>query len=109
MSSYVYCISNSKNGLKYIGSTTENLGKRMVRHRSKCKAFPNRKLYKAMREIGADNWKIELLQELEVSNKEALFRAEAFFIMAYNSIADGLNMKMPVSLKKIKQLTQHNK
>ena len=82
---FVYKLSNTENDKLYIGSTTSNLPKRLSQHVC-CSKDKDTKLYKAMREIGADKFIIELLVECDERRKR-----EQMFIEAFKSISNGYN------------------
>jgi hypothetical protein len=51
----------------------------------------NRKLYKAMREIGIEQFYIELIEEYPCENVEQLEAREGYFIREFNSFKNGYN------------------
>ena len=61
----IYCVRNSIDDDIYVGSTTQSLSKRMAKHRTEVrnKAHEQYKLYIKMKELGSDNFYIELLEE----------------------------------------------
>ena len=73
----IYCIRNTVNKDIYIGSTTQALSRRMVKHRSKAKSEEanHYKLYKLMNSIGVDTFYIEHLVDCPCQSLEHL-RAE---------------------------------
>lgn len=60
----IYLIENSVNSYKYIGQTNGTLEDRIRHHRSNIKSG-NTNLYKAMREIGFENFSIRPIEYLE--------------------------------------------
>lgn len=82
--SKVYKITNSIDDEIYIGSTTyQYLATRINSHRMMCKDISGRrdsKLYNKMRELGVENFKIELLEEVKCDCKEALLLKEQEYI-----------------------------
>ena len=73
----IYCLRNIINNDVYVGSTTQPLSKRMVKHRCDAKhKYSNRKVHTVMFEIGIDNFYIELLEEYPCDNVEQLNRKE---------------------------------
>jgi hypothetical protein len=58
----IYIITSTKITLVYVGSTTSTLKKRFAEHISEAKRGGSRKLCQAIRELGADNFEIELLE-----------------------------------------------
>lgn len=95
--SKVYKITNSINDDIYIGSTTyQYLCNRMNQHRMMTKDLTGRresKLYKLMRELGNDNFKIELLEEVECYNKKDLLLREQYYIDLLKPSLNMLNSK----------------
>ena len=73
----IYCIRNTVNKDIYIGSTTQALSRRMVKHRSKAKSEEanHYKIYKLMNSIGVDTFYIEHLVDCPCQSLEHL-RAE---------------------------------
>ena len=82
--SKVYKITNSIDDEIYIGSTTyQYLATRINSHRMMCKDISGRrdsKLYNKMRELGVENFKIELLEEVNCESKEDLLKKEQEYI-----------------------------
>ena len=87
----IYQILNSINDEVYIGSTCQPLSKRMVKHRW---GMNNQKmrLYDMMKELGADKFYIELVEEYPCDNIEQLRQREGHYIRqlgTLNSRVDG--------------------
>lgn len=63
----IYIIRNKVNDLTYVGSTCQSLSKRMAQHRrdSKNNKLTGVKLHNLMKEIGVDNFYIELILSLQ--------------------------------------------
>ena len=80
--SKIYKLIDQDSGYYYIGSTCGTLTQRLCRHKSVSKTNPERKVYKAYNEIGWENVKIILVQELYLDNKNELLRAENDVIMS---------------------------
>ena len=61
----IRCTLEGHEDLIYVGSTTTTLAKRLYQHR-KTSEDPSqtRRLYEAMRELGAANWCISLLEDV---------------------------------------------
>jgi hypothetical protein len=78
----IRCKTDEK--LIYVGSTTQPLSKRMVEHRSKhnkdYSANYSKPLYIKMREIGIDNFYIELYEDFPCERKEQLEKYEGEII-----------------------------
>lgn len=113
--SKVYKIINSIDDEIYIGSTTyQYLCNRMNQHRMSCKDISGRrdsKLYNKMRELGIENFKIELLEEVKCDNKEALLIKEQEYI---DLLKPSLNMlrckpRTKEEIKEYKKQWEENK
>ena len=73
----IYTIRNYIDNEIYVGSTIQPLHKRWYKHKSKCESRqPNMKLYHHMRNIGIDNFYIELHEEHICENVQQLRRRE---------------------------------
>ena len=61
----IYCIRNCIDNDVYAGHTTQALSKRMDKHRSDCRTSKSqsRIIYLKMRELGIENFYIELLEK----------------------------------------------
>ena len=84
----IYSIRNNMNDDVYVGSTTQPLSKRMARHRGNVngkKCF-NYKLYQTMREIGVENFYIELIENYPCENVEQLRKREGEWIRQVGTI-----------------------
>lgn len=80
----VYKMTNNKNGMIYIGCTTQSLVTRMNKHRNddiKC----NTLLGQAIREFGWESFSYECLEEIE--DRKTLFEAERHYIELLHSYA----------------------
>jgi len=65
----------------YVGSTTKTLRQRLVKHRSKSHEAPNRKVYKCILGSGGFNeWKMEVLEEVETECGVVRRTREQFYI-----------------------------
>jgi len=87
----IYKIANTYNDRMYIGQTTCGLPYRMKRHIQDAKAGSDLLLYRAMRSIGIDNFKIEKLDE--AFNPYDLDDLEAQYITKYDSVRNGYNLE----------------
>lgn len=89
---YVYKISNNSNEKVYIGMTTRTIEKRKKEHekayQDKNSRMYNFKIYKAMRDIGINNFSYEVLEECE---DDLLPERERYWIQKYNSVYNGYN------------------
>ena len=68
----IYCIRNTINSDIYVGSSTDSLSKRMVKHRSKARSEEAQhfKLYQEMNKLGVENFYIELMHNFSCNNSE---------------------------------------
>ena len=84
----IYKILNTVNSDCYIGSTCQKLSQRLAKHRSVMNSQNkrNRMLYEAMREIGADNFYIELVKECPCENVEQLRAMEGEYIRTMGTL-----------------------
>ena len=91
---FIYCITNTETGKKYIGQTTQNINKRFSSHCYAAKQNKDtigcRRLVNSMKHYGVEYFKIETL--IEVDNK-LLDENEIKFIKMYNTIhPEGYNL-----------------
>jgi len=84
----VYKILNLLNDKVYIGITSKTLQERFTWHIRDCRRGVSKKLYSAMRELGEENFNIELLEECNPDNVK---KTEEFYIMKYNAYDNGYN------------------
>ena len=72
-SARIYVIRNTVDDDTYIGSTVARLSKRVSKHREDMRQDTRKsKLHEKMRELGSDNFYIELIEECPVDNFEQL-------------------------------------
>jgi len=90
--SRVYKIINDVDELVYIGSTTQILSKRMVKHRDNAKRGQENKIYIHMRLIGIEHFKIFLVREYKNISKERLKYKEDKYIKKFDTVNKGLNL-----------------
>ena len=86
--SKIYQILNHVDDAVYIGSTTQPLCKRMAYHRrdmTKIRHF-NRPVYEKMRELGVENFYIELIEEYPCESKEQLTKREGHYIRQFGTL-----------------------
>lgn len=84
---YIYKISNDVNGLVYVGQTVFSVNERLKEHIYDSKR-DNSEFHKAIRDIGEEHFKIEILEECPI---ERLNEREVFWISYYNSFYCGYN------------------
>lgn len=112
---FVYKITNNINDKFYIGSTTSTLKKRFKQHYTKSNIINDRNynmpVYKCMRELGRDNFKINLVEAIEYDDKIELLKREALCIIDQGfSLNDVLPYVSPEDrCKKIKEWFTKNK
>jgi len=95
---YVYKITNTLTDKIYIGSTKTSIEQRFEEH---VKCNDGSPLHSAMQELGAENFKIELVEKVEYYDEEQLLITEACHMMKNNSIEAGYNTKFSVSLENL--------
>ena len=90
--SRVYKIVNDIDELVYIGSTKQILCRRMTEHRKLALKGCERKLYKHMRDIGSEHFKIMCVREYNDISKDRLKYKEDKYIKRFDTVQNGLNM-----------------
>ena len=79
--SKIYAIRNKLNNEVYVGSTSIELCKRMVKHRCMANKKPEASpLHTYMKENGIENFYIELIEEYKCENVEQLRKREGEII-----------------------------
>ena len=77
----IYKVVNKLNSEIYVGSTTLDLEKRMIKHKCDAKQRPHlSKFYTYMSELGIDDFDIELIEKCPCENKEELRKREGEII-----------------------------
>jgi len=85
----IYKIKNLINEKEYVGCTISTLKKRFEEHIFRClKTDSNTKLCNSIRKYGFENFRIELIDECDVSN---IYEKEKHFINKMNTFENGLN------------------
>lgn len=87
----IYKIVNDVDNRIYIGSTKNTLRDRMYSHRSASRQNTESKIYRFMREVGEDHFKILLIEEREFKSRDEMVSLEDEYIKKYNTINEGLN------------------
>ena len=72
----IYEIVNDVDDEFYIGSTKDRLSRRMYGHRGKVKQGRTSTIYSKMRELGTDQFRIVLIEEIECASIDELRRCE---------------------------------
>jgi len=77
----VYKIVNDINDDVYVGSTVNTLSQRMAHHKYDFEKYPDRKIYKFIRDIGGDwsHCKIILIEDYPCERKEQLLQREQYY------------------------------
>ena len=92
----IYCVRNHIDDDVYVGSTTQLVCKRMVKHRHDMKLKQHVKVYTNMNELGIDKFYIELIENYPCESKEELCKREGHFIRemgTLNSVIAGRTQK----------------
>ena len=98
----IYKLFNTINGDFYIGSTVNKyLCNRLSMHKYES-TRANSKLYTAMKELGKENFKIELLETIECNCKRELTNREQYYI---DTLLPTYNMNKTIPVDK----EQYNK
>lgn len=85
----IYKIKNLVNQKEYVGCTISTLKKRFEEHIFRCtKSDSNTKLCNSIRKYGFENFRIELIDECDVS---IIYEKEKYFINEMNTFKNGLN------------------
>ena len=88
MTGYIYKITNLINQKAYIGKTVGSIEKRWQEHKRDCKRFSDRPLYRALNKYGIDNFKVELVEEVDIKD---LSEREIYWIGYYHTYTEGYN------------------
>ncbi len=90
----IYRINNDVDDLFYIGSTTQTLARRFGGHKSKAISNPDLKFYSHMNNLGFGCFRIILIENIEVDNKDEIKKKEDEYIRllkpslnSYNAVA----------------------
>jgi hypothetical protein len=77
---YIYKVVNDIDDKIYVGSTELKLNDRYNHHKSECRNGSKKKVHIHMRNVGIDHCRIELIEEVEVKEKEELYEEEQKYI-----------------------------
>ena len=81
----IYQILNTVNDDVYVGSTTQPLCKRLYKHKADAKVR-DCNIHKSIREIGEDNFYIELIETCPCNSREELRAREGYYIRARGTL-----------------------
>jgi len=102
---YIYKICNKNSDKIYIGSTVQDLKKRFIKHKSRCKIYlETNNHYITSFEIVKDPTSyIEQLAEIQFYNKKELLQKEIMFIEMYKDICVNKTFNLSIEQKKEKE------
>lgn len=104
----IYVVRNTVNKKLYYGSTCQPLHKRFHDHKNSTSGYKkDRNLYKAMNELGFENFYIELVENFPCNSKPELVAREGHYIRVYNTHKEGYNML--VAGRSVKEWIEDNK
>lgn len=98
MLGHIYRITNTENEKVYIGSTETSIHYRFQVHQCNSDNLcygGNSELYKAMREMGNDKFRVEFIRTVRVPDTDELRREEARELIRCGGIVDTYNERMP--------------
>lgn len=85
----IYKITNINNDLIYVGCTINSLEQRFYEHIYRCfKTDYKSKLYNSIRKYGIENFKIDLIEECDLS---LIYETEKKYIKEFDTYENGLN------------------
>lgn len=90
---YIYKLT-SPSGKSYVGRTND-FTSRMHKHKSDAAIGKERKLYTAIRKYGWDNFKKEIIAEVEGDHSATIM--ELYYITEYNTFHEGYNCTLNTS------------
>ena len=82
----IYQIKNNIDDEVYVGSTCVPLGRRMTKHRYAAKHDGTVSLYKKFKELGADLFYIELIEEYQCNTTQELLARDGYYIKERGTI-----------------------
>jgi group I intron endonuclease len=101
----IYKITNNVDSDIYVGSTTNSIHLRFAVHiiTAQYTKAKHRLLYKKMNELGIENFKIELLDEMQCENKRDLQTLEGYYILKYGTLNHNMAGRTIKDWRKIKR------
>ena len=106
----IYKVINKLNSEIYVGSTTLDLDKRMIKHKCDAKQRPHlSKFYTFMNETGIDNFEIELIEDYPCETQEELRKREGKIIKAMATLNQRVAGRTPTEYSKEYRQTKKDK
>ena len=105
----IYKIINSVDDSLYIGSTTLDLKLRFYLHKNHSKICKHRLLYKKINELGIENFKIELIEEVKCDSKQDLKTIEGTYIKQFGNLNNNMAGRTIKEWRQLKDLCQCGK
>jgi hypothetical protein len=99
---HLYLITNLLNNKQYVGITTQkNPHRRWIEHKSKALKDKNKNpIHSAIKKYGCENFKFEIVKELNSSCINELLEEETKLILKLNTLApNGYNLKLKSSFR----------
>jgi group I intron endonuclease len=89
----IYVIRNTVNDFVYVGSTTQAISQRWAEHMRgvRAKRLKHLKIYRAIEELGVDNFYAEFVEVWPCENKGQLYAREGHYIRKLDSVKNGYN------------------
>ena len=106
----IYKVVNNLNSEIYVGSTTMDLDKRMIKHKCDAKQRPHlSKFYTYMNDTGIDNFEIELIEDYPCETQEELRKREGKVIKAMATLNQRIAGRTPAEYNKEYRQTKKDK
>ena len=102
----IYQMVNMITNEKYVGATFSPLHKRLYQRKARYERWlrgqneSDTKLFRSIHEYGWESFRMELLEEVNVKNKQELFKIEGEWIRKLDTFKNGLNSKIEGQKKK---------
>ena len=85
----VYLVTNSLNNMRYVGRTCRSLRERLSEHIRAARRGSTYRIHRAIREYGADNFVIQILED-DIPSR-LIHAREKHWIAAFNTLKEGYN------------------
>ena len=111
----VYKIVNDITDEIYVGSTKDEISKRMGSHRRACKNANPQRIYQCMREHGVEHFRIVLVEDFKHERNEQLRMREQYWIEQLGATLNGCRAylstdeKKEIALHRMQQYYESNK